>query len=160
MPMSCAELLPEISSFISFFEAVARGLIVKDRPLSKKLFRVLALREKLTESTERVKEINPVDFLLRKTVCFYREQRDPTRVVPYDDANFLHFLKSGMAELETKVDDAIYQWEFEKSQRRAYEAKLKATEGAAERLREEAEEEANQRFNKLSQNAKKKAERP
>src|SRR5947209_14947948 len=76
LPMSCAELLPDPAPYLGFFEAVGKGLVAKDRALSKRIFRVLSLREKLAEEPDRAREGNPVDVLIRKTLCYYREQKD------------------------------------------------------------------------------------
>lgn len=156
LPMSCAELLQDATPFLSFFEAVAQGMVAQDRKFSRRLFRVLSLRDKLGETTGRTREANPVDTLVRKTLCFYREQKEPLRPIPFDDPEFLKFLKAGLKDLEEKVDDTVFQWEFERQQRREYERKLKQNQGMVETVQKEAESDAERAFDRLSDAARKK----
>jgi len=105
LPLNCAELLPDTSAFLNYFESVARGIVTKDRKFSRRLFRILSLREKLAEQGDRSREQNPVDNLIRKTLCFYREQKEPVRPISYDDAEFLKYLRSSITDLEAKVEE-------------------------------------------------------
>lgn len=158
MPVSCAELLQDSGPFMNFFEAVAKGQVTKDRKFSRRLFRILSLREKLGEATGRTREANPVDAIIRRTVCFYREQKEPLKPVSFDDEPFLKFLRSSVKELEDKVEDTIFQWEFERQQRREYERRLKVSEGAAEAVAHEAEIDAEHSYDRLSAAARKKVQ--
>src|SRR5687768_12693389 len=79
LPLSCSELLPDPGPFINFFEAVARGSVTHDKAFSKRMFKILALREKLSNMTDRTREQNPVDDLIKRTLCFYREQKEPLK---------------------------------------------------------------------------------
>jgi hypothetical protein len=56
LPMTCAELIPEAEAFRNFFEAVARGAVSTNAALSKRMFRLLAMREKLSETDKRNRE--------------------------------------------------------------------------------------------------------
>jgi hypothetical protein len=89
LPMTCAELLPDLAPYLGFFETVARGQVGQDRVMSRRLFRVLALRERLSDQPERMREPNPVDMLIRRTLCFYREQKEPLRQITNVDEEFL-----------------------------------------------------------------------
>lgn len=156
LPMTCAELLPNMGPYLNFFEAVGRGNVGNDRAFSRRIFRILALRDKLVEEADRAKEQNPVDVLIRKTLCFYREQREPLKPVPYDDDAFVGFLRTSLKELEGHVDDAIFTWEFERAQRREFERQLERNQTAVDAVREQADVDADRAFEKLSSNAKRK----
>ncbi len=156
LPLTCAELLPDSAPFLGFLESVANGLVVSDREFSKRLFRVLALRQKVFDSGTRARENNPVDILIRRTLCFYREQKEPLRPVPYDDSDFVKFLRGSLKELEYKIDDAVFQEEFEKYQRKQYETQLEQNRAIAERVRREAQTSADTAYDRLSRTAKQK----
>jgi len=158
MPMSCAELLQDPAPFLGYFEAVAKGQVSKDRKFSRRLFRVLSLREKLGEATGRTREANPIDAIIRRTICFYREQKEPLKPVAFDDEEFLKFLRVSVKELEEKVDDSIFQWEFERQQRREYERRMKVSEGAAQTVSREAERDADLTYDRLTSAARKKVQ--
>lgn len=158
MPMSCAELLQDPAPFLAYFEAVAKGQVSKDRKFSRRMFRILSMREKLGEATGRTREANPIDAIIRRTICFYREQKEPLKPVGFDDADFLKFMHTSLKELEDKVEDSIFQWEFERQQRREYERRLKITEGAAQAVAREAEGDAERAYDKLSAAARKKVQ--
>jgi len=158
MPMSCAELLQDPAPFLGYFEAVAKGQVSKDRKFSRRLFRVLSLREKLGEATGRTREANPIDAIIRRTICFYREQKEPLKPVAFDDEEFLKFLRVSVKELEEKVDDSIFQWEFERQQRREYERRMKVSEGAAQTVSREAERDADLTYDRLTTAARKKVQ--
>lgn len=158
--MTCAELLPEAESFRNFFEAVARGTVATNAKLSKRMFRVLALREKLSESEKRNREENPIDTIVRKTLCFYRESKDPLRAIPFDDGDFLKFIASSMDEVEKKSDEAVYQAEFDRLQREEYEKRLDRNRNLIEQLRQEADRSAQRSFEQLTQKARRKVQAP
>lgn len=156
LPLTCAELLPDNAPYLGFLESVANGVVVSDREFSKRLYRVLALRQKLFESGTRARENNPIDILIRRTLCFYREQKEPLRPVPFDDTDFLKFLRGSLKELEYKIDDAVFQEEFEKYQRQQYENQLNKNRAVVERVKSEAETSAENAYERLSRTAKQK----
>lgn len=156
LPMTCQELLPDQSPYIGFLEAVAMGSVTADRNFSKRLLRILALRSKLAETSDRARDSNPVDLLIRKTLCFYREQKEPLKPVPYDDPGLVKFMHDSLKELELKVEDAIYQVEFERAQRKSYELQLQKNKEIVERIRDEAEDSADRSFERIATSAKQK----
>lgn len=156
LPTTCAELMPDAEPYLGFMEAVALGGAQSDRNFSKRILRILALRMKLNEVSERARENNPVDKLVEKTLCFYREQKEPLRPVPFDDVPFTKYLKDSMRELELKVEDAVYQTELERVQRKHYELQLQKNRELVEDLRNEAETQANRSFQRLSTSAQQK----
>ena len=157
LPMNCSELLPDNTPYVSFFESIARGMAARDRGLSKRLFRLLSLREKVADLADRNREQNPVDVLIRRTVCFYREQREPLKPIAYDDPDFLKFLRSALRDLEIKVEDVIFKWEKERAERRQYEQQLQKNRGVVDTLKREAEVDAERSYDRLSTGAKRKA---
>lgn len=156
LPMTCSELLPEQEPFISFFEATARGSVVKDKVLAKRIFRILSLRERINDTPDKIRDQNPVDLLIRKTLCFYREQKEPVKSVPFDDEKYISFIKSTLPELENKVKDAVFETEYLRASKKQYEAKLKENESAVEQMRRQAEREAEEEYDKATVLAKKK----
>ena len=40
------------------------------------------------------------DVLVRKTLCFYREQKEPLKPIAYDNAEFIKFLKELQAQCQ------------------------------------------------------------
>jgi hypothetical protein len=156
MPMNCSELLPDNAPFVNFFEAVALAAVEKDRAFAKRLLRVKALRERVSESVTRGKEQNPVDVIIRRSICFYREQKEPLKPVSFDDAGLMQFMKSSVKELEAKVEDAVFQTEFEKYQREEYERRVQRNFRALQSLEQEANREASFSYEKLSKAARKK----
>lgn len=156
LPLSCQELLPDPSPFIGFMESVANGAVTTDKNFSKRIYRVLALRNKLGESNQSVRDANPIDMLIRKTLCFYREQKEPLKPVPYDDPLFVKFMHDSLKELELKIEDAIYQTEYELAQRKQYEFQLQKNKDVVDRIREEAEDNADRSFDRLATSAKQK----
>jgi hypothetical protein len=156
LPMSCAELLPDPAPYLGFFEAVGKGLVAKDRALSRRIFRVLSLREKLSDEPDRAREGNPVDVLIRKTLCYYREQKEPLKVVTFDDAEFLKFLRPAMKELEAKLDDTIFEYEYERQQRMEYRRQLERNRGIVESVQREADRDAEREYDRLSSAARRK----
>ena len=85
LPMNCSELLPDPSPFTQYFEAVGRGLVSSNRPLATKIFKVIAIRERISDAADRQRDQHPIDVLIRKTLCFYRDTKEPLKAVTYDD---------------------------------------------------------------------------
>jgi hypothetical protein len=160
MPMNCAELLPDPAPYLNFFGAVARGSVTSDRKFSRKLFRVLALREKLQDYVEKNRGQNPIDVLIQKTVCFYRQQKEPLKPVSSDDPVFVDFLKTSLTDLDGKVDDAVFSMELERQQRQEYERLAQKNRGAVQLLEDEADRDADATFEKLSKAARRKVKLP
>lgn len=156
LPISCSELLQETEPFINFFEAVGRGLVKTDKELSKKIFSILALREKLEELSTARGRRNPIDILIQKTLCFYREQKEPLKEVSYDNSRFVSFIKESISELDKKVQEAIYKYEVERFRREYYELKLEENNKLAQSLRLEAQKIAELKYKTISNRAKKK----
>jgi len=160
LPNTCQELMPDAQPYLGFMEAVALGGASHDKNLSQRVLRILALRTKLNETSERARESNPIDKLIEKTLCFYREQKEPLRPVPYDDAAFTKYLKASLRELELKVEDAVYQAEVERVQKTLYETQLQKNREVVEEMRVEAENQAEKSFQRLSSSAKQKVKVP
>jgi len=160
LPNTCYELMPDASPYLGFLEAVALGGVSHDRNFSKRLLRILAMRSKLNEVSERARESNPIDKLVEKTLCFYREQKEPLRVVPYDDEKFTAYMKTSLRELELKVEDAVYQAEVERVQKKHYEIQLQKNREVVEELKIDAEVQADKSFERLSSSAKQKVKSP
>jgi hypothetical protein len=160
LPLECSELLPDHSPFVRFLEAVARGGLKSDKRLSERLYKVLAMRERMNTANEQSREQNPVDILIRKTLCFYREKKEPLKTVTYDDALFLSFLRTSLADLESKLDETIFQREFDKQQRKEYERLLTANKEIEDSIRRQAELEADRSFERISNSAKRKVRAP
>jgi len=158
--MNCTELLPDNALFVGYLEAVAKGQVMSDRAFSKRLFRVLSLRDKMNDAAGKYRDTNPVDLLVRRTLCFYREQREPLEAVMYNDAKFIVFLKSNLKELESKIEVAILDWQMEKEQRAKYELQLQKNQVLVDLLRKEAEKEARISFDRLSLSARRKVQVP
>jgi len=158
LPLNCSELLPDPGPFMNFFEGVARSSIIKEPRLAKRIFRLLAYRTKVSEL--RPKDQNPVEVLIRKTLCFYREQREPLKAVAIDDEKFLAYLRASLKELENKVEDAAFQVELERQQREAYEKKLQGNERLVERLSNQMENEVDREFERLAKAARRKIQAP
>lgn len=160
LPLECSELLPDSGPYLQFFEAVARGSLKKDKAFSKRIFRILALREKMQSSAQQSRDQNPLDLLIRKTLCFYREKKEPLKMVPYDDPAFMAFLHGSLNDLETKVEETIFQREFDKQQRKEYERLLTQNQELEESVRGQAEVDADRNFDRLSSAARKKVRAP
>ena len=104
-----------------------------------------------------VRDFNPVDVLIRRTFCYYREQREPIKAVPYDDPNLIKFMRESMRDLEKQVDQAVFDWEYERQQRREFEKKVRKNQAIVDSLKRDAEREADKTFNRISGNAAQKA---
>ena len=149
LPMNCSELLPENSPFLNFFEAVGRGQAASDKHFAERVFRILSLRDILAREDDRSRLQNPVDFLVRKTLCFFREQKEPLRPVAYDDKVFLHYLRGSMGELENKVNTAILQAETDREERSRYERKLLQNQKYVDGVQRQAEAEAQREYKRI-----------
>ncbi len=156
LPMTCTELIPDQEPFVLFFESAARGSVAKDRNFSKRLFKLVSLRRKINETPDKLRETNPIDQLIRKTLCFYREQKEPIKPVPFDDEKFISFLRASLPELEAKAKDAVFETEYLRATKKQYEAKLKQNESLVEQLESQARNEANQEYDQLKAQASKK----
>lgn len=157
LPINCSELLPDESPFVQFFEAAARGSAARNKALAKRMFRVLEMRERFLKNPDLSRDENPVDVLIRKTLCYYRQQKEPLRPVSYEDQGFLAFLSGAIRELEGKVEDALFLALLEREQRLAYERELQRNRSLIESVRREASREAERAFDKIVTNAKRKA---
>ncbi|MBI4404628.1 MAG: hypothetical protein HY537_10725 [Deltaproteobacteria bacterium] len=160
LPINCSELLPDNGPFIAFFEAVARGQATKDRNFSKHLFRILFFREKLATDNDWIREQNPIDLVIRKTLCFFREQKEPLKAIAFDNEEFAQFLKKSIKELENKINQLILDVEIERNQRRQYELKLARNQAAVEALKREAAAEALRSYETTAAAAKRKLGAP
>ncbi len=156
LPMNCAELVPDSGPFMHFFESVASGIAANNRALSKRLFRVLSLRERVAVETGRVGDANPVDPLIRRFLCYYREQKDPLRIISYDDSEFLGYMKKELPNLEKQVDDSVYRVAFEEQSRIEFDRRLQLHQSLIEVVRDEAGREADLVFEKVIESARKK----
>lgn len=157
LPLNCAELLPDSTPFIQFFEGVGRSSVLNEPKFARRIFRLLSFREKLAE--ERPKDQNPVDNLIRKTLCFYREQREPLKAVTISDEKFLSYLRASLKELENKVEEAAFQVELEKQEKAEYERRVKGHEGKIEKIYQEVDHQVENEFRRISQSAKRKVTR-
>lgn len=157
LPASCGELLSDVGPFLGFLEAVANGLANSDRALSKRILRLLALRNEALRNNERLRNDNGVDGTLRRALCFYREQREPIRPVAFDDDAFIRFLRESIGDLEKKVENSIFEVELESARRRQLESRLAKNRVAAERLEAEANRAARTSYNSILERARKKA---
>ncbi len=158
--MNCVELLPDPSPFINYFEAVGRGLVTSNRKLSSRIFKILAIREKVIDAVDRQRDQHPVDKLIRKTLCYYREQKEPLKPVTYDDANFVSYLTQSMNELENKVDEVVFQWELDEAQRKQFEKIVEKNQQLIQAMKMEAEEQAEAKVRKISKRAKNQVKAP
>ena len=154
LPMNCSELLPDPTPFTNYLEAVGRGVVASDKKLSSRIFKVLAIREKTGGAFDRLKDQHPVDVLVRKTLCFYRETKEPLKPVTYDDPQFVSYLTSAMPELEKKVEEIVYQFEVEQIQRKKFEKILEKNAQLVEQMKREADQKAASEIDKLVRKAK------
>jgi hypothetical protein len=160
LPLECSELLPDNSPFVHFLEAVARGCLSKEKSFAKRIFKVLATREKMTASAQQSREQNPIDVLIRKTLCFYRENKEPLKMVPYDDVAFLAFFRTSLDVLEKQIEETIFQREFDRQQRKEYERVLMQNRELEESVRGQAEVDADRNYERISTSAKRKVKAP
>lgn len=154
MPLNCHELLADPSPYLNFFASVGKELAQKDKAASRKVFRLLALREKVETKLDRDREQNPVDTAIKKTICFYREQKEPLKAINAADKDFLAFLIPAIKELETKVESAVYTVEYDRQARLEADRRARKNLGAVQRLEDEASIEAERTFEKISNAAK------
>ncbi len=160
LPLECSELLPDNTPFVRFFESVARGRLRQDKTFAKRIFEVVALRDRIQNTGAQAREQNPIDLLIRKTLCFYREKKDPLRLVPYDDADFLAYLKPNLGDLEKKVAEVIAQREYDREQRLEYERMLTQNQALEDAVRAQAELAAEKEYERLAKKARMKAKAP
>lgn len=160
MPINCSELVPDSSPFLGFFESFGRGVSSTSRDLSRRVFRMLAVRERIASETGRTGDSNPLDPLIRKFLCFYREQKEPLRIVAYDDSDFLRFVTKEISTLEKKIDDAIFQVAFEEHSRKEYERRISTQRAVIDAIRDQADREAIQLYDKISSTARSKVRSP
>ncbi|MBY0370011.1 hypothetical protein K2X33_04945 [bacterium] len=157
LPLECSELMPDNAPFVGFFEGVGRANLRSDGALTKRVFRLIAIRERLQSAAALAPDQNPIDLLIRKTLCFFREKKEPLKTVSVDDAEFLTFLKESLPDLERKVDQTVLQIETEKQQRKVYEKMLQANQALEASLRAKAELDADRDFERLTKAAKQQA---
>ena len=160
LPMNCSELLPDPGPFVNYFEAVGRGMVTSNKKLSNRIFRVLAIREKVTDAMDRQRDQHPIDIIIRKTLCFFREQKEPLKPVLYDDENFISYLSAAISEIDTKVNEVVYQWELDLAQRLEYEKIIDKNQQLILSMKRQAEKEAEAEVKKIAQRAKAKAKFP
>lgn len=153
LPLNCAELLPDTQPFLTFFGSVARSTVVTDSTLSKRMFRVLALREKIQESG---RDSGISDVLIRRTLCFYRQQKEPLAQVSYQDPDFVKYLRTALPELEKKLEDVILNIEIAKAEESHFQDQIERNQRSVERLERDAIREADSTYKKLSKVARSK----
>jgi hypothetical protein len=157
LPLNCSELLPDNSTFVSYFDSVGRGQVIADKSLSQKIFRILALREKLNDSPQLFAGANPVDVVIRRTLCYYRQQKDALQPVPYYDPKLLSFLKENIGELEKKVEAVILECQYKLISKELLETRAKKNQALVDSVKKQAEKTAENVFDKLHQQAVRKA---
>jgi len=153
LPLNCSELLPDNTPFVSYFELVGRGQVVSNKPFSRKVFKILALRDKLNASSHLFEGSNPVDIMIRRTLCFYREQRDPLQLVPYYDPKMVSFLSEGMKDLEQKVERVILDLQTQALDKERLARRAKQNEAVVQNEKRLAEKSAIQIFERINQQA-------
>jgi len=154
LPMNCSELIPDPEPFLGFFEAIAQSQAVADKSLSRRILNTIALRNKLAEGW--AKDANPIDGLIRKTLCFYRQQTDPLGVIPYSDPRIIAYVRKSMPQLEEKTKEVIFLVELEKAQRDAFESQIDKNRHVVQSIEAQAQKDANKIFSDISKSAKKK----
>jgi len=160
LPMNCSELLPDPTPFTNYLEAVGRGLVSSNSKLSSRIFKVLAIRQKVGDAFDRQRDQHPVDVLVRKTLCFYRDTKEPLKPVTYDDTNFVSYLSASMPELEKKVNDIVYQFELEEASRKQFEKILEGNSQLIRRLKTDAEDAAQAEIDKIARKARSQVKGP
>ncbi len=159
LPLNCSELLPDSTPFVEFLTAVGQSQVEKDRSFSRRIFRVIALRKKLYEENDWIRDHNPIDLLIQKTLCFFRIQKDPISPISYDNPEILKFLKESLDELEAKVDEAIFDTEFESEERKRYEKQIERNAKLIRTVEGQAQREANKEYGQITKSAKRKAQK-
>ncbi|NBW99016.1 hypothetical protein EBR03_05540, partial [bacterium] len=134
LPLNCSELLPDNTPFLSYLESVAKGQVITDKTLSQKIFRILALRDKLNQASGLFEGPNPIDTVIRRTLCYYRQQKDALQPVPYFDPKILSFLKENIRELEKKVEAVIVECQYQVLNRERLAQKAQQEEEIQEEL--------------------------
>jgi hypothetical protein len=155
LPLNCSELMPEPTPYLNFFEACGNKLATNatDRKYAVQIYKVLYLRKRILPET---KDANPIDTLIQKTLCFYREQKEPLKAIAIDNPAFINYLKGSLPELERKVNEVVYQIESERLRKEAYEKSLQKNSVVIEKVQDQAYSAANQTFDKISKKAKQK----
>lgn len=160
LPMNCSELLPDPTPFTNYFEAVGRGVVTTNKKLSSRIFKVLAIREKVADAFDRQRDQHPIDVLIKKTLCYYREQKEPLKPVTFDDSNFISYLSLSMDELEKKVSEVVYQWEIDEAQKKQFEKIVEKNQQLIQRMKVQAEEQAEAEVKRIANKAKKQVKDP
>lgn len=160
LPLNCSELLPDNTPFLSYLESVAKGQVIADKTLSQKIFRILALRDKLNQASGLFEGPNPIDTVIRRTLCYYRQQKDALQPVPYFDPKILSFLKENIRELEKKVEAVIVECQYQVLNRERLAQKAQQNQALVETFVKKAEQSADQTFERLAREAAKKVRTP
>lgn len=159
LPLNCSELLPDHSTFLGYFESVGRGQVTRNKRLSQRIFKVLALRQKLQDSTSLYQGRNPIDALVRGTLCFYRQQKDALSPVPFDSPAIVSFISESMNELEGKVEAVILETEYRKAVGAILRKKAQMNEEIIDQEKQLAARKAQELFKVLSDKALRKAKK-
>lgn len=156
LPNTCNELIADAGPYIGFLEAVAQGVVGSDPTLAKKILRVLALREELLRENDMARGVNPVDALVRRTLCYYREQIEPVAPVQFNDASFVRFMRDSIGQLNSKVEDAVFEVVLQDAEEKELERKLERNRRRADKMRAEAERSAEKSFKRIAKAAQSK----
>ena len=144
LPVNCAELLPDNDEFLGFLETVAGNLVATDKALAQRLFKMLAMRQKLLEDNQPEEQAvaHKMETYLRRFLCYYREQGDPLRQIMFDDPGVLAYIKKNLPSLEQKINEILKQGQRHLKDRDRYEAQLRRLEGQISALKIEARRQA------------------
>lgn len=153
LPLNCTELLPDNTPFVSYFELVGKGQVLSNKPFSRRVFKILALRDQLNSAAHLFEGSNPVDIMIRRTLCFYREQKDALQVVPYYDPKMVAFLSDGMKDLEKKVETVILDLQLQSLNKERLARRAKQNEALVQTEKKMAEKSAIQVFERINQQA-------
>lgn len=159
LPLNCTELLPDQTQFLSYFESVGKGQVKNNKRLSQRIFKILALRERLQKDTQIYEGKNPVDHLIQKTLCFYRQQKEPLAPVPFDDPKVVSFINQNLKELEAKVEAVVLEVEYRKAKESLLRRKALKYQKLVEEEKQIANRKANELFKILSNKANRKAQK-
>jgi hypothetical protein len=159
LPFNCSELMPDNTPFVNFFESVGRGQILSNKTLSKQIFKVLALREKLNQKPDLFQGINPIDVLIRRTLCYYREQKDALQVVPYYEPKLLGFLGQSMKDLEKTVESTLLDLQLQVLNQEELGRRARQNDALVAAERGRAQQSANQIFDQIAKDAVRKVKR-
>lgn len=159
LPLNCSELLPQEASFLSYFESVGKGQVATNKKLSERIFRILALRDQLQESSSLIEDRNPIDELVRRTLCFYRQQKDALSPVPFDSPEMVSFIGQNIRELESKVEAVILEIEYRKASQDILKRKAQRHQRLVDKEKQIAARKARELFETLSRKAVNKAKK-